>query len=268
MLTRQPLIIGHRGAPAYLPENTLESFRLAVEQFKVDMIELDIHATKDAVPVVIHDSRLERTTNGAGFISQWSVKDLQKLDAGYHFDPGGKKKFPCRHQGIKIPTLEEVLSAFPQSTFAIEIKEKSEAMVHAAVSLLNKYHLLERAIIGSKHHLVSRTLHKYYPDLRRFCSQHEVLALWMAFRSRKGKHARHPMMIASMPISFLGIRFDEQEWIDFLHSKEMKVWFWAFQNVKKIPALKQKGADGLVIDDPEATYQMIGREIGTAPTTS
>ena len=87
------IIIGHRGAMGYEPENTLRSFQKALD-LGVDMIEFDVHLCKSGELVVFHDEKVNRTTNGQGYIAQKSLEKLKELDAG---------------QGEKIPTLEEVL---------------------------------------------------------------------------------------------------------------------------------------------------------------
>jgi glycerophosphoryl diester phosphodiesterase len=88
------LVIGHRGAAAHAPENTLPSFRRAME-LGADMVELDVHLSSDGELVVIHDDTLDRTTNGNGLVSSKTLKELRDLDAG-----GGER----------IPTLGEVVS--------------------------------------------------------------------------------------------------------------------------------------------------------------
>ena len=88
------LIIAHRGASGYEPENTLRSFRKAIG-LKSDAIELDVQLTKDNKLVVIHDETVNRTTNGKGKVKDLTLRELRKLDAG---------------KGEKVPTLEEVFN--------------------------------------------------------------------------------------------------------------------------------------------------------------
>ncbi|HEY8531638.1 MAG TPA: glycerophosphodiester phosphodiesterase family protein, partial [Limnochorda sp.] len=95
----KPLILAHRGASAEAPENTLAAFRLALEQ-GADGFELDIHRTRDGHLVVCHDERVDRTTDGTGFIGSMTLAELKKLDAGRWFD--------ARFAGERIPTLDEV----------------------------------------------------------------------------------------------------------------------------------------------------------------
>jgi glycerophosphoryl diester phosphodiesterase len=96
-----PGVIGHRGAAAHAPENTLAGFACAV-RLGVRWIELDVQLTADGVPVVFHDDRLDRTTDGHGLLVEMSLADLRRLDAGSWFAE--------RFAGERVPTLAEALS--------------------------------------------------------------------------------------------------------------------------------------------------------------
>jgi glycerophosphoryl diester phosphodiesterase len=99
--------IGHRGASAHEPENTMLAFRRALD-LGADGLELDVHLSSDGVPVVIHDSTLDKTTDGSGQVSETSLADIRKLDAG---------------KGEKIPLLDEVIDAFAgRCLLLIELK--------------------------------------------------------------------------------------------------------------------------------------------------
>lgn len=100
--------LAHRGYPKRYPENTLISFQAALD-LSFSHLELDVHLTKDGIPVVIHDPTVDRTTNGTGRVIDYTLEELRKLDAG---------------QGEKIPTLEEVLKlAKGRSCIDIELKQ-------------------------------------------------------------------------------------------------------------------------------------------------
>src|SRR5262245_46925820 len=113
VLAGGPLLIAHRGGSGLAPENTMAAFTRAVELWQPDMFELDVHASADGACVVIHDPTIDRTTNGAGPVASRSLAELQSYDAGYRFTADGGRTFPFRNQGVRIPTLDEVLSAFP-----------------------------------------------------------------------------------------------------------------------------------------------------------
>src|ERR1700723_958063 len=97
---RRPCIIGHRGAAGVAPENTLVLFRQAIQD-GADILELDVYLTSDEQVVVIHDAAVDRTTDGVGKISGFTLEQLRSLDAGYRFQAGGS--YPFRGKGIKIP---------------------------------------------------------------------------------------------------------------------------------------------------------------------
>jgi glycerophosphoryl diester phosphodiesterase len=96
---KTPVIIGHRGASIYAPENTLAAFKLAVEQ-AAPAIEFDVKLTSDDQIVIIHDANVTRTTDGQGLVAKKSLNEIKQLDAGSWFS--------TEFKGEKIPTLEEV----------------------------------------------------------------------------------------------------------------------------------------------------------------
>lgn len=103
------LILAHRGASFDAPENTLAAFEAALQQ-GADGIELDVRLSADGVPVVIHDGRLERTTNGSGRVDRLSVRELRRLDAGTWFNRRYPARAKARYRGLRIPLLDEALA--------------------------------------------------------------------------------------------------------------------------------------------------------------
>ena len=109
-------LIAHRGYSAIAPENTLAAFQLALEK-QVFGVEFDVHFSADGIPVVIHDSMLDRTTNGRGKVAEKSIAQLQSLDAGSWFDPKFAKE--------TIPSLQQVLNLFSPTEIKLFIELKS-----------------------------------------------------------------------------------------------------------------------------------------------
>ena len=106
----RPRLMAHRGGARTAPENTLAAFRAGVDA-GADMLELDVHATRDGRVVVIHDASVDRTTEASGRVSSFSLAELRRLDAGFRFrDEEGRHSF--RGRGIVVPTLEEVFTHF------------------------------------------------------------------------------------------------------------------------------------------------------------
>jgi len=128
------LVVGHRGASAHRPENTLPSFELAVEQ-GADAIELDVHLTADGQLAVIHDATLERTTDHTGAVAEMTMEAVRGADAGYRFG-ADDETHPYRGQGLRVPTLPEVLEWLPDGV-GLVVELKSTDAADATVAALH-----------------------------------------------------------------------------------------------------------------------------------
>ena len=126
-----PANFAHRGASTKAPENTLEAFRLAVED-GAGGLELDVHMTSDGRIAVIHDDSVDRTTGGQGLVRDMTLREVQGLDGGYRFTPDGGDTYPYRGRGVRVPELGEILREFPDHRVNIDIKEARPG-VEAAV---------------------------------------------------------------------------------------------------------------------------------------
>ena len=135
------VIVAHRGASAQAPENTMESFALAVEM-GADAIELDVHLTADSQLAVIHDDRLDRTTDRGGAVSDLTMDDIRAADAGATFTRTDDAGFPFRGRGLRIPSLPEVLDWLPP-TLGLVVEIKARAAVDTLVETLRGHPVTE-----------------------------------------------------------------------------------------------------------------------------
>lgn len=143
------LIFGHRGAAGSYPENTMLSFQ-AAKKAGADGIELDIQMTKDGELVVIHDEKIDRTTNGTGYVKDVTLAEISRLDASYRF---------AHFKGSSyIPTLKEVLGwASQQGAFIVNIELKNGIIDYSqieekTIELIYKFNLQTKVIISSFNH--------------------------------------------------------------------------------------------------------------------
>ncbi len=156
------LLVAHRGLSGSHPENTLAAFEAAFN--KAYMIELDVHLTKDKVLVVMHDDTLDRTTNGKGKISDFTLEEIKKLDAGSWFGE--------EFANEKVPTLEEVLGVIKgKIKLNIEIKEAEDKSLNSktveeCVSLVKKFNMVEDVIVSSFDHDILSSLKEFAPEFR------------------------------------------------------------------------------------------------------
>jgi glycerophosphoryl diester phosphodiesterase len=121
------LVVAHRGASARAPENTMEAFRLGVED-GADAIELDVHLTADGQLAVIHDETLDRTTDRTGRVADLAMDQVREADAGATFSRPDDSGFPYAGEGLTVPTLPEVLAWLPDDVgLVVEIKARAAA---------------------------------------------------------------------------------------------------------------------------------------------
>lgn len=250
---RYPVRIAHRGASKEAPENTLPAIRLALLKYRVDLVEVDLRSSREGVPVVFHDDTLERTTNGKGRVSQYPLSELKAFDAAYFFDPFGRGEFPYRGKGVTIPTLEEVLREFPEVRFCLEIKEKSPEAAKRVVEIVRRLPRTAPLVIGSFHAAVTRTLRPSASAWIKIAfSRRDVILAYLAFRFG-WKRYTPPARYAAIPTTGFGrrVRLDDPLWIQFLHGKGVRVFYWTVDDPAEMKALLQKGADGILSNDPE-----------------
>lgn len=147
-------LYAHRGASAEAPENTLAAFRRALEA-GADGIELDVHLSRDGIPVVIHDETLERTTDGEGTVAACSCDVLRSLDAGFWFDP--------HFAGEPLPTLDETLRLLA-GRLRLNLEVKAVRAGTAVAEMLRRYPQAD-AVVSSFDYGVLSGLRRADPDL-------------------------------------------------------------------------------------------------------
>ena len=141
-LSRRPFIIGHRGVPSLVPENTLESAKKAYE-LGAGLVECDIYLTTDNQLVILHDGTLERTTDGTGHIESYTLAQLKQFKA----NKGNAAQYP----DARIPTLEEYFSYFKgkDMVIVIEIKSAKAEIVDRLKELIDKYDIADQCVVIS-----------------------------------------------------------------------------------------------------------------------
>lgn len=154
-------VFAHRGSSGTHPENTLAAIHDAIAA-GVDGIEIDVQKTSDGKLVVIHDERVERTTNGSGFIKDMKLHDIKKLDAGSWFSPKYKLE--------KIPELHEVLDILHDQSILLNIELKNNDIDYPELEqdvyqAIKKHNMIDRVIISSFNHQSLATFSKLFPEV-------------------------------------------------------------------------------------------------------
>lgn len=155
-------IVAHRGWSGEAPENTMTAFRLAMSEPDIAFIELDVHLSKDGVPVVIHDHTVDRTTDGSGRISDHTLEELRGLDAGGWFAE--------RFAGEVIPTLEEVL-LLAKDRIGLHVELKTMGGCYPGIEeevlrCLERCGMKEQVVLSSFDHDSMKRVHELDPSVR------------------------------------------------------------------------------------------------------
>ena len=215
------MIMGHRGAAALEPENTLRSIVRAI-RIGVDAVEIDVHLSKDKELVVIHDSTVDRTTNGKGRVRSYALDDLKKLDAG---------------KGETIPTLQEVMDLIDSRvTLVIELKEEgTEGLV---VELIKRNNLEDDVYVISFWHELVKTVKEMDSRIRT-----GVLLVGCPVDTCVAVQAHAEALV--MKYSFVNTAF-----VKMAHKEGLKVFVWNIDDRHFVKPYADMGVDGIGSNDP------------------
>lgn len=240
------VLIGHRGAAARAPENTMPAFERALAD-GARALELDVHLSADGIPVVIHDPTVDRTTDGGGPVVSLQLRDLRRLDAGAHFSTDGGRSFPWRGRGVTVPTLDEVLGAFPSLPLIVELK--TAAVAPAVLALLRRHDALGRAVVAS---FDARALDAMRGRGAALCATQQQVALLLlaAARGARGLVRAPAFDVASVPLKWRGLPLPVARFARLLRPWGRTVHVWTVDDPAVAIALWKGGVQGIITNDP------------------
>jgi glycerophosphoryl diester phosphodiesterase len=220
------LRIGHRGARAYEPENTLRSYKKAIE-IGVDAVELDVRKTKDNQLVVIHDADVKKTTNGKGLVSGLTLKQIKEFST---------------EKGEKIPTLKEALD-FLDKKVKILIELKEEGVEEKVLSLVREGGLQKNVIIVS-----------FIEDaLRKVRELDKEVETGLIYAKHKNPIKSALDLKAQYLVAFY--RFTHTANVQKAHENGLKVIVWTVNAPEEVTEYMKKGVDGIASDKPDILIQ-------------
>jgi glycerophosphoryl diester phosphodiesterase len=255
-----PLLMAHRGGSALAPENTLPALRRATEWWDADILEIDVNPTRDGEAVVIHDHAVDRTTDGRGAVAGMTLDELRRLDAGYRFTSDGGRTFPFRDRGIRIPTLEEVLTELPEVRVNVEIKDgRVQSRVWEVVHKLNATH---RVLIAAGR-LRNRSLFSVYAGAR--SASAEEMYAFLALHRLHATALFYPLVDAfQMPERSRGRQVLSPRFVREVQAKNLAVHVWTVNEEADMRRLLSWGVDGIITDRPDRLARVL-HEVADRP---
>lgn len=238
------LLLGHRGAAAEAPANTVPAFKRAME-VGADGVELDVHLTRDGHVVVIHDETVTSVTGMPGRIREMTLAEIQRLDAGSYFGP--------QFAGTRIPTLDEALDAVgPQAVVNIEIKGTaiaSEGLEREVVRIVRAHGMSERVIISSFNPFRLWRIRYLAPELPRGMlhgpnTPPYVRDLWfLPVVQPDALHPHYTMVNAA--------------YMKRAHQWAVRVNVWTVDDPAEARRLVELGVDSIITNDPARLREVV-----------
>lgn len=247
----KPYIWAHRGASGYAPENTLEAFAIAMEM-GADGIELDVQYTKDRQLVVIHDEKIDRTSNGTGYVQDYTLEELKQY------------KFNRTHpswENATIPTLEEVLMLVKDTEITVNIELKTgiihyEGIEKDVLSLVKKMNMEDRVIFSSFNHTSLRKIRELDDDARIGILYADGITNLTEYAKALGAEAIHP--------EFGNLQYEEE--IKECQDASIKINTWSINTEQNLVECVQRNVDAVITNYPDLAQTTYGLNRGTSNT--
>lgn len=256
-LAEQPVtVIAHAGAQAYAPQNTMPAFELALE-LGAHALEMDLQLSADGHVVVIHDGTVDATTEGTGRVADLTLDELRELDAGHAF-PGPDGDFPYRDRGVRIPTLDEVLTAFPDEFLVIEMKTDSGAgIVDAVEETLAAHGRTRDVLVASFDADYLQAFRARVPGVPTNLSEEEVRRFYTLHLVGLHRWWRPPGQVLQVPEATEGRRLVTHRLLRAAGELGLQVHVWTVNERADMARMLVYGVHGIITDYPDRAVAVL-----------
>ncbi len=244
-----PKVIAHRGGSNLAPENTLAAFKNAIE-LGVDMIEIDVEQTSDSVVVVLHDDKVDRTTNGSGWVDSLSYEYVKTLDAGSWFSEEYKDE--------KIPSLDDVLALVNgQVILLIEIKGGSETYLgieKRTVEAIKKHNAIPWTIVQSFNEKAVERVKDLDPDIMTYYLLGRNFPEYYETYINKGNVDSQIFKYDGIAVHYSVLNANN---VDSIKSTGLGVFSWTVDESADVENMIRIGVDGIITDSPDEIIDIV-----------
>ncbi len=246
-----PIAFAHRGGRLRWPENTLLAFRNSAE-LGYKYFETDLHLSADGVLMVFHDDTLDRTTDGSGPINDYTAAELKRFDAAFRF--GSSRGWPYRDQGITVPTLEELVTALPEASFTLELKQPG--LEAPLVEFIDKHNLRDRVMVGGYEDAWLKEVRRHSGGRVPTSSpRHETLLFWLFSRVGIGFPIKADAL--QVPVTHNKLTVVDRRFVRAAHQAGKQVHVWTINKAPEMHRLLDLGVDGLMSDVPDVLLEVM-----------
>ena len=252
------LVIAHRGGRSLGPENTIYTFKRAIDR-GTDVLEMDLQTTADGALVILHDREVDRTTNGKGAVDSYNLSDLKKLDAGYRWSPDNTGSFPLRGAGVTIPTLADVFKALPDTRMNIEIKSSQVNTIQNLCRTIRTHGMSEKVMVACFDAGKLGEFRSICPEVATSTGASEALVFyWLQVAGLESAYSPSAQAL-QVPEAYRGNRIATQRFSDAAHSRNMRVHVWTVNDIESMQRLIDSGVDGIMTDYPQRLVEILNQ---------
>ena len=253
------LVIAHRGGRSLGPENTIFTFRRAVE-LGTDVLEMDLQATSDGVLVIIHDREVDRTTNGKGAVDSFSLSEIKNLDAGFHWSPANSSDFPLRNKGVAIPTLAEVFEAFPGTRMNLEIKSSQVNTIQDLCRTIRENGMSQKVLVACFDAGKLGEFRSVCPEVATSAGASEaVIFYWLQWAQMESAYSPNAQAL-QIPEAYGEYRIATQGFVEAAHARNMRIHVWTVNDSEAMQHLVDLNVDGIMTDYPQRLLKIVNRK--------
>lgn len=271
-------ISAHRAGGDLAPEETLSAFELCMTDtsYSVDVVEFDLHITKDGNLILLHDDTVNRTSDATErfgkdevYAKDLTLAELKTLNFGENFvDPDGNTPYKGKRgedipDNVKVLSLKEILDYLTATksdlNYVIEIKDDGD-LGKKAMDMLYKtlveYNILNQTIVGTFHNTITKYIDEAYPDVIRSASIMEVLGMYLGFlfNVQTKLTYSYSFEVLQIPVGMFVWDFGDAGFINYAHKRNIAVQYWTINDTEEADRLRKNGADCIITDNPKAIY--------------
>lgn len=224
------------------------AFERAVSLHRTDLLELDVHASRDGEVMVAHDATLERCTNGTGDLSALSCAELQRLDAGFHT--------PFRGQGVSMPRLVDVLRAFPSLRINVEVK--TAGAVAPFAELVKREGVIDRLCIGSESDELAGQLVDTLPGGCFFYPRDALAAFVLPTKAGEPPDDDGRYTVLDMPYHWEGVQLFDAALAEIARTHGKWINVWTVDDPADMRRAIADGVGGIMTDRPDLLREVLG----------
>lgn len=255
---RFPLVVANAGGNGLWPENTLYALQFS-HDMGVDILDMDVRSSADGVLVLMHDPRVDRTTDGTGLITSLTMEELRDLDAAYNWSSDGGITFPFRNKSVTVPTLEEVFAAFPDVRMSINMQQVFPSLAIPLCELIGTYQMMDKVLVSSVDVSELKQFRQFCPQVATVGSEGELLTFSMLnllFLGEIYEPNFHALMVPTERSRLIRIT---PFFLETAYNRNLRVYIFTNGNEDDIQRLINLRVDSIITDYPDIVLAALGR---------